>query len=848
MGRIGTAVLAFLLISPAAQAQHTICDATCEPDPASSTYAPTIAARPGPSNARGLSSSIAPQITVRSPIGGSGAGLSGSGPVLAGSESYSYAVPILRLPGRNGLDLNLTLYYNSRVWTIDSTSSTATFNADRDFPSYGFRLGFGYLEYDSTNDAYILTEADGTKRHLHSSSTSSYDSDDTSYINFNSSSLVLTYKNGTQVTYQGFPSSTTTLFRPIKITDTNGNYISISYVSHVANKADDQRISAITDTLGRGITFTYDANDLLTSISQGSKTYATFSWNTGYVLNYSFTGLTVDANSPASGSTQKVLTGCTYANSTSYSFLYGDWGIVKEIDRKSSNGTLRSSVSYNYPAYTTAPSSAPTWTIETDNDGFNTVSSTYSSTKVGGLVSIYTVTDPGGSKTVAALNTSGTYQEMLSSMEIRDDGSNPLRHVDYVWTSDTGGWNARPSSVTTTLSDSGQQSKVAYTYTTYGNVSLTQEYDYGLVLKRQTALTYLTTSSYINHHILDRVTQVLVKDGAGNIVGRTNLAYDAGSPMFLSPAPVQNSGSAYRGNVTSITRYANAAAGTGPITRNFTYDTAGNLRTADLDCCNQKQWNYSSTTQYAYPDSVVRGPVGTQLSTSATYNFASGTVATATDENGKITSFTYDNMDRLATATLPNGVVVTASNNDSGQWAAVSRSSTANSAVQATTVDGRGRTTQQQLLNGASSVSTVTASYYDVGRQRSVSNPTGPSDPLLSTVTQLDYLGRAVSVAPPSGGSYTYTYSGNTVTVSDPAGKQRRNTTDALGRLVKVEEPGWGDGLPGKGSVTITGSEQTTQGLICDNADPPNCHMGIVDYDTGTVSITVNGVTKSVSY
>src|SRR6266404_2031733 len=33
-------------------------------------------------------------------------------------------------------------------------------------------------------------------------------------------------------------------------------------------------------------------------------------------------------------------------------------------------------------------------------------------------------------------------------------------------------------------------------------------------------------------------------------------------------------------------------------------------------------------------------------------------------------------------------------------------------------------------------------------------------------------------------------YSGNTVTVTDPAGKQRKNVTDALGRLVEVDEPG----------------------------------------------------------
>ena len=31
--------------------------------------------------------------------------------------------------------------------------------------------------------------------------------------------------------------------------------------------------------------------------------------------------------------------------------------------------------------------------------------------------------------------------------------------------------------------------------------------------------------------------------------------------------------------------------------------------------------------------------------------------------------------------------------------------------------------------------------------------------------------------------------------IIDPAGKQRKNFFDALGRLVRVDEPGWGDAL-----------------------------------------------------
>jgi hypothetical protein len=191
MGRIATALFIFMLFPAVALAQAPICDATCQPDPQSPGYSNTLQVRTTAYNARGMrtpvarpaaNSQVAPAVSA-----------------LPGSESYNYAIPILSLPGRNGLDLNLTLYYNSRVWTIDKTNLTATFNADRDFPSYGFRLGYGYMEYDSTNDIYTLTESDGSKRQLAFVTTNIYDSNDASFMRYYSDVRILRYKNGTNL-------------------------------------------------------------------------------------------------------------------------------------------------------------------------------------------------------------------------------------------------------------------------------------------------------------------------------------------------------------------------------------------------------------------------------------------------------------------------------------------------------------------------------------------------------------------------------------------------------------------------------------------------------------------------
>jgi hypothetical protein len=241
-----------------------ICDVTCGPDPGGSGYSGTFAARAELPNARGVSSSIVPKH-----IGLPG-GSHGPEPrpkpaiepvVLPGSESYNRAMPILSLPGRNGLDLHLTLHYSSRVWTIDSVNNTVTFNADRDFPSYGFRLGFGYLEYDLNSDTYVLTEADGTKRRLVLSA-AGYESDDNSFILYGSTTKILRYKNGTQVLYEPFPDAafSSTHLRPKKITDTNGNFISVTYLTGTGR---NQHINTITDTPSRLFSFEPPVNVLV---------------------------------------------------------------------------------------------------------------------------------------------------------------------------------------------------------------------------------------------------------------------------------------------------------------------------------------------------------------------------------------------------------------------------------------------------------------------------------------------------------------------------------------------------------------------------------------------------------
>jgi RHS repeat-associated protein len=888
--KIALVLFTSLLSAAIAQAQsRPVCDVTCTPDGTSPSYAGAVAARSKMTNARGFGNPlVAKTLPLKVP----------RTETVVGSQSYNYVIPIVHIPGRAGMDVDLNLYYNSRIWDVDTANNTITFNADRDFPSYGFRLDYGFVEKTGTGlqGSATVTLNDGSKHLLVPGTSTQYDATDGTYLSYNTQTNALYFKNGTIIYYEPFPGqagqSSPTLFRPTQIRDTNGNYLYFGYLS-----GHDEFLQTISTTNGQFVAFNYDPNNShLLNIAQavqvspvdptGVRTYATFTWGTLYASQptwYSFSGLTVNGAPDVSTAPLNVITQCTYANGTGYRFTYGDWGIITKIENLSSSGATRNYVSYDYPlASAGALTDGPSFTHETVSpDGSsNTSTWIYSVHKAAtGIVTSMTVTDPlaavndpSGSITVTTLNQS---TGLISSVQLQNSSATALRTTGYTWT--TSGNGTVPASITTTLNDTGQQSSVQYTYDpNHGNATDIYEYDFGSVLKRHKVTTFTPNVTY---HILNLATQVLVKDGTGTTISRTDMAYDQGTLTGITGAanhddPGHGAAFTARGNLTSITRYANAAAGTGQITRSFTYDTLGNLLTAQLDCCNSKAFNFSSNTQYAYPDSIVRGPgSGPQFTTQYTYNVDKGLVATSVDENGQTTQYQYDIMNRTAAVLLPpqNGTVVQL--NTFYDDAAVSpkvityTTNAANTSGTVTTVDGLGHTLQVDNENCStwpatcSTVISTTKYVYDkLWRRIQASNPYGPNETPVYTAFAYDSLSRPTQVTPPSAGSTSYTYSGNTVTIADPANKQRKNYSDALGRLTEVDEPGWGDALPGHGSVSVSGAEASMTIDPCAGdgggcIDPPiggggggggSCPRTI--WDSGTVSITVNGHTDSVPY
>ncbi len=869
-------VCALLGFAPTALNAQTapICDVTCTPDPTSSSYAGAAAARPKMLNERGYSSPT----VARASLHGADAGANGSNDTVIGSQSYNYTIPILRMPGRAGVDLVLNLYYNSRIWDVDTIGGTVTFNADRDYPSYGFRLDFGYAE--SAGGGFIVTDGDGAKHALPPNG-SVFDSTDGTYMEYNAQTNILTYKNGKSAQFAPFPSDAN-LFRPVSIKDTNGNYISIAYVA-----GHDQLISTITDTVGRVINFNYDpVTNQLASITQavstGTKTYVTFTWAKlyGAVYNwYNFSSLTVNA-APDLNTQLNVLTGCSYANGTGYKFTYGDWGIISEIDQLSSTGTTRRYISYNYPlASAGGLSDAPSYTQQTispDGTSNNTSVWQYSTTKNGtGIVTSTAITDPNSNTNTINLDPN---TGLMSSTLLQDSSSKTLKTVNYSWTTSDGG--TVPATIQTT-NEAGQVSSIQYGYdlkwASYGQPTSIQEVDFDGTVKRTTQIAYSTggtlpgnsaATPYIDRHILGLPFNIVVT-GASGAKSRTDFGYDF-FPLTSVPGAANHDDANYgtsvtvRGNLSEIIRAAGVDVHNNPTGNGAqsvtNYDTLGNVINTSVDCCTLETLNFSSTTQYSAPDSIVRGPTsGPQFTTSYTYDPDNNLLLTSTDENGQVTQYQYDSMNRTTQVILPpqNGthVQLNTSYGDDTASPTVTRTTTADNSgtvtlpVSVTTLDGLGHVMQVDTKNGSTVISTVKYGYDKLWQRTQASNPYAPGDTVANTAFAYDGLGRVTQVTPPSAGNTQYQYFGNVVTITDPAGKQRINHADALGRLIEVDEPGEsfagihakgsidigqikGIATPAKGSVTIntgTNGEQCTQG-VC---------------QTGTVSISFNNSTET---
>jgi len=307
---------------------------------------------------------------------------------------------------------------------------------------------------------------------------------------------------------------------------------------------------------------------------------------------------------------------------------------------------------------------------------------------------------------------------------------------------------------------------------------------------RETKFAYETNPAYINLNLVRLPLETKVLDGAGNIASDTKYYYDQGNvancPNILGHDNTNYVGPTTRGNATTISQYVNSTKSW--VSTTLVYDIAGNI--AQLTDSNGNKTTTSfidaygtgSENSYALMTTLTN-PKG-QAQTWA-YDYGVGQPLSATNVNGGVTTYAYDEMNRVVRSVLPNGAVLNYSYPNSTEVDLKQDQSTANDQVlhTQTLADGFGRVTTSNVYESASQAISNSQGYDAMGRIASTTDPLGNV-----TTYGYDSLSRQTSVTTADTAVATTSYSGNTTTVKDQAGKTRALTYDGLGRLWNVRE------------------------------------------------------------
>ncbi|HEV8427566.1 MAG TPA: discoidin domain-containing protein [Pyrinomonadaceae bacterium] len=317
-----------------------------------------------------------------------------------------------------------------------------------------------------------------------------------------------------------------------------------------------------------------------------------------------------------------------------------------------------------------------------------------------------------------------------------------------------------------------------------------------------------------------------IKDGGGNQKAYTEYEYDNYASEANHAELVANSGmiqydgsqfsifaSSYqpRGNVTRTTHWAGAS--------NYIYSFAQYNNAGAVIWSKDPNGNISTVSYTdnfgagSNPDAGSAGPFGpTYAMATATSNalghqtkiqfdYSHGVPTGVKDANGVIAKTEYDLLGRPTRSISALGLTEQAIAEISYPTAS------ANFTTTSTQLDASRWLASKQVMDGFDRVVTSwlaedgqhasVASYtirtntaYDgLGRAVSVSNPYRPATEVPQyTTTVYNIGGRVTSVTTPDNAVVSTSYNGNSVTVTDQAGKARKSVTDALGRLTEVYE------------------------------------------------------------
>jgi YD repeat-containing protein len=618
----------------------------------------------------------------------------GSGGVDLLSGNANWSLPILGLKGRAGLDLGLSLSYNSLVWTKDTASNSIKFDADQGTPGPGFRLGFPVVQpryYNSQvgKNAYLLITPSGSHVELRETITpNTYESADSSYLQLKENgdgSLTLKPTDGSQLTYSLINGQY--LCREIK--DRNGNFISISYYP-------DGRINTVTDTLVRIITFNYDGFLNLNSITQDwgggvTHTWATFGWSNQTIQ----TGFSSQVG-PQNGTSIPVLSQVNLDDGTHYNFDYNSYAQVAVVHHYAADNHQLSYTSFTHtlpaggndcPRVTEQKDYAENWNNNQEATTTYTLAPDHSSGQVTmpDTTTSYkelfaTTTDwQKGLTTGTEFWSGGVKKKWTTTTYTQDDIGLPYQKNPRVI--ETNIYDLELNHKRTTINYGSGSGAGSGQYAQYGLPYLVTEYAAdGTTPLRYTYTDYNLDPAYVNQRLIGLVSTVHVSDSAWQ--SKTVYTYDdtGDNQLLATPsAATQHDDANYsigftaRGNVTSVSRFDvidinNASLA---LTTRMGYDTDGSViftrdpmwqagqsgHQANLSYLDSFSDNVNRNT-FAYPTKFTP-PTGTgenpdSFASTTRYNYYFGAVtrsqgpAPAGQTQGAIQTFEYDAAGRIS--------------------------------------------------------------------------------------------------------------------------------------------------------------------------------------------------------
>jgi len=699
-----------------------------------------------------------------------------------------------------------------------------------------------------------------------------------------------------------------------RVEDTNGNFFTetlqqvpnVGYVDHVV------------DTLGREpVVTTISGNQIFLDYLNTQGTRSRMTVNVGTISAATNFGTGGEYTNPI----LNVINSIVLDNGSSYQFNVDSYGMITGITLPTGGH-----VTYGY-TNTTAPNEVNRWVTSRTVDGNTwTFTPTYTACNAPcNPLSVTVTTPPYNDGTTTANNNSvytfftfvgeGAWNRQIQHFRGPVSGT-PILTVtkDYNIDGPTSCPNPFPGVVVTreTVSwptASGVLSKKSeYCYDANG-VNLTSKKlwdfqpsgNFATTPDREIDNTYKTDPDYVGANMIDFLASTTVRDATGAQVAQTTYSYDQGTVQPSNITTQHGTHAGPRGNRTTISRWLNT--NNSLVTSTATYfDTGLVFQQFDALGNPSKTLTYDPAFAGAYPTQECNA---LNQCKSTDYDVNTGLVTKITDENNKSTTFAYDRLFRLTGTSYPDGAATSQTYNDTLPNVSMSRSKlkTAGNwtSLDTTIYDSLGR--YLGLVNADPEGNDYGNAQYDV-----LGHMAGMEDRYLltdnpshgQTQTKYDALGRVIQLIAQDGSTSSASYSANCFTTTDEAGKSRRRCRDAFGQLTEVDEPGdsspgtaasgvlavngtlqstsGATSQPGKGSVTLAGSEQsksvvtqaakaasgtvTIGGTEGSTTSDPCADQGgtfgpggggvsscpQTTWDTGSVTVTINGLAKTANY